>query len=159
MELYERRNFLSVLMDIFFDVHLWAPILCLAMFVAGGNIKEKREANAWNQVESFARKIYQEHPNLVNLNALSSEDLDFTVRSAEYLLDGGVHLWVKSDAWSFSGDFYDGNDGFAAKDSSHWEFSGERRLSLDMILDLLGFFGVGAWVTYELSKRLFAEEA
>lgn len=159
MELYERRNFLSVLVDIFFDVHLWAPILCLAMFVAGGNIKEKREANAWNQVESFARKIYQEHPNLVNLNALSSEDLDFTVRSAEYLLDGGVHLWVKSDAWSFSGDFYDGNDGFAAKDSGHWEFSGERRLSLDMILDLLGFFGVGAWVTYELSKRLFAEEA
>ena len=157
MELYERRNFLSVLVDIFFDVHLWVPILCLAMFVTGYGIKEQREADAWNQVENFANEVYKEHPNLVNLKALSSED--FTVRSAEYLLDGGVHLWVKSDAWSFSGDFYDGNDGFAAKDSGHWEFSGERRLSLDMILDLLGFFGVGAWVAYELSNRLFAEEA
>lgn len=157
MELYERRNFLSVLVDIFFDVHLWAPILCLAMFVAGHNVQEQREVAAWNQVENFAYEVYKERPSLVNLNALSTKD--FTVKGAEYLLDGGVHLWVKSDAWSFSGDFYDGNDGFAAKDSASWGFSGERRLSLDMILDLLGFFGVGAWVTYELSKRLFAEEA
>lgn len=155
--MYERRNFFSVLVDIFFDVHLWAPILCIVLFVTGHGIKKQREADAWSQVESFATEVYSERPSLVNLNALSSED--FTVKGAEYLLDGGVHLWVKSDAWAFMGDFVNGSNGFSAKDSALWEFSGERRLSLDMVLNLLGFFGIGAWVTYELSKRLFAEEA
>lgn len=153
MELYERRNFLSVLVDIFFDVHLWAPILCIVLFMTGHVIKKQREADAWNKVESFAVEVYNERPSLVNLNALSTKD--FTVKSAEYLLDEGIHLWVKADAWAFMGDFVNGSNGFSAKDSALWEFSGERNFTFDMALVLIGWFGIATWLTYELHKYLF----
>lgn len=156
MELYERRHFWSIGIKFFFKFNLWALLLAAVLFVTGCSMEKQREANAFSDVKSFAERLYVEHPSLTNLNTYCREG--FTVKSAEYLFDGGIHLWVKSDAWTFNGDFTKTSSSIVGSPNAYWTFSGETKLSIDTLMKLLALFVVEFWAAYTFYRNFLSKQ-